>query len=179
MRRVVFSFLALASGCLSISIAVQAAGHNVADYPLRVHIFQFNGHSLYYQHMLDRVDGEGRADLFENSQPRGFDFSYSCNERLMASAGFETYPARWKKHGQTLEILQPVMGKPGTFESCELKVNLKEDTAYYRHNGGLDEEPASAFKAWMEKHKYDPEHGLNTPQTLAEAPAAAPGTAHH
>jgi hypothetical protein len=151
----------------ALSTAVQAAGHNMADYPLRVHIFQFNGHSHYYQRMLDRVDGEGRADLFENSQPRGFDFSYSCNERLMASPGFETYPARWKKRGQTLEILQPVMGKPDAFESCELKVSLKEDTAYYRHNGGLEEEPASAFKDWMEKHQYDPEHGKNTPKALA------------
>jgi hypothetical protein len=174
MRRVLLPFLAVVSGCLSISVTAHAAGHNASDYPLRVHIFQFNGHSHYYQRSLDVVDGEGRADLFENSQPRGFDFSYSCSERLMASPGFETYPARWKKRGQTLEILEPVMGKPGSFQSCEMKVSLKEDTAYFRHNGGLDEEPASAFKAWMEKHKYDPEHGLNTPQ--AEPKAASEGS---
>jgi hypothetical protein len=164
--------------CCAVSIAVQAAGHNMADYPLRVHIFQFNGHSHYADRKLDRVDGEGRADLFENGQPRGFDFSYLCNLRLMASPGFETYPARWKKRGQTLEILQPVMGKPGAFESCEMKVSLKADTAYFRHNGGLDEEPASAFKEWMAKHKYDPEHGLNIPQAVAPASGSAAAPAH-
>jgi hypothetical protein len=112
------------------------------------------------------VDGEGRADLFENGQPRGFDFGYACADRLMASPGFETYPARWKKRGQTLEILQPVMGKPGAFDACEMKVTLKEDSVYFRHNGGLDEEPAATFKAWMEKHHYDPEHGKNTPLAI-------------
>lgn len=177
MLRRFFSLIAgsLAAGlavCCVVSIAVQAAGRNMADFPLRVHIFEFNGHSHYSEHTLERVDGEGRADLFENSQPRGFDFSYLCNIRLMASPGFETYPARWKKRGQTLEILQPVMGKPGAFESCEMKVSLKEDAAYFRRNGRLEEEPASAFKTWMEKHKYDPEHGLNTPQAAAETPTS-------
>jgi hypothetical protein len=170
VRRVLSSLVVGFAGLCVTSIAVHAAGHNAADYPLRVHIFQFNGHSHYYERSLERVDGEGRADLFENSQPHGFDFSYTCSERLMASPGFETYPARWKRRGQTLEILLPVMGKSGAFDSCELKVSLKDDTAYYRHNGGLDEEPASAFKAWMEKHKYDPEHGLNAPQALTEEP---------
>lgn len=171
MVRRFFYALAFAGYCL-ISTAAHAAGHNAADYPLRVHIFQFNGHSHYDNRMLDRVDGEGRADLFENSQPQGFDFSYMCGGRLMASPGYETYPARWKKRGQTLEILQPVMGKPGAFESCEMKVSLKPDMAYFRHNGGLDEEPAATFKAWMEKHKYDPEHGLNAPQAVVETPSS-------
>jgi hypothetical protein len=158
-----------------------AAGHNVADYPLRVHIFQFNSHSHYYRaggtmgaSSLDAVDGEGRANLYEKSQPRGFDFSYHCGGRLMASPGFETYPARWKKQGQVLEILQPVFGKPGAFESCEMKVEMK-DAAYFKHSGLLDEEPAAVFKAWMDKHQYDPEHGMNTPQAVV--PAAAPGSA--
>jgi hypothetical protein len=141
----------------------RAAGHNIADYSLRVHIFQFNSHSHYYQRSLDMGDGEGRANVYENSEPRGFDFSYHCSDRLMVSPGYETYPARWKKPGQTIEVLQPVFGKPGAFESCELKVEMKE-SAYYKHNGLLNEEPAAVFKAWMEKREYDPEHGKTEPQ---------------
>jgi hypothetical protein len=170
MRRIFLFMLGGLFSCLLTATIARAAGHNIADYSLRVHIFQFNSHSHYYQRSLDAVDGEGSANLYENSEPRGFDFSYHCGERLMVSHGYETYPARWKKPGQTLEILQPVFGKPGAFESCELKVEMKE-SAYYKHNGLLNEEPAAVFKAWMEKRQYDPEHGKTEPQP-APAPAA-------
>src|SRR5208337_414045 len=136
---------------------------NVNDFPLRVHIFMLNGYSHYYRQgssagggisALDSVDGEGRANLYENSQPRGFDFSYSCSRRLMFSPGFETYAARWKKQDRALEILIPEMGgKPGEMDPCELKVTMK-DTVYFRGNGGVGEEPATVFKTWMDKHEY-------------------------
>jgi len=162
MRRVFLLILSGVAGCLLLSTAVLAGGHNTADYPLRVHIFQYNGHSHYYQRSLDMVDGEGRANLYENDEPRGFDFSYRCEDRLRVSAGYETYLARWKKPGKAIEILLPVFGKPGAMEGCELLVEMK-DTAYYRHNGSLNEESAAKFKEWMDKHQYDPEHGKNEP----------------
>jgi hypothetical protein len=56
----------------------------------------------------------------------------------------------------------PKLGKPGTMEACELHVEMKE-IAYYKHNGNLDTEPTAAFKQWMEKHDYDPEHEKNEP----------------
>jgi hypothetical protein len=148
--------------CALVSKAALAGGHSVSDYPLRVHIFQHNSHSHYYHQTLDAVDGEGRANLYENSEPRGFDFGYRCGERLRNSTGFDTYPARWKKRDQTLEILMPKLGKPGTMEACELHVEMKE-IAYYKHDGNLDTEPTAAFKQWMEKHDYDPEHEKNEP----------------
>ena len=170
MRRISASILSGIAVCFLISTAALAGGHNPADYPLRVHVFQFNSHSHYYHQALDVVDGEGRANLYESSQPRGFDFSYRCMERLRVSPGFETYPARWKKPNQTLEILLPVFGKPGAMEACEMKVDMKE-MAYTRHNGGLDEEPAAKFKEWMVKHQYDPEHGMENPVAGPPAPA--------
>jgi hypothetical protein len=170
MRRASFCILSGVLGCLAFSTAVLAGGHNTADYPLRVHIYQHNGYSHYYRGQLDAVDGEGRGNLYENGEPAGFDFGYRCGDRLVNSMGFETYYARWKKPGKELEILLPVMGKPGAAESCELDVILK-NTAYYRHNGLLNEEPAAAFKEWMARHQYDPEHGLNEPTT----PGAASG----
>jgi hypothetical protein len=118
------------------------------------------------------VDGEGRANLYENGEPRGFDFSYRCGERLRGSAGFETYMARWKKPGRTLEILQPQFGKPGAFDSCEMKVEMKEGMAYFKRNGLLGEESAAVFKEWMVKHQYDPERGMNEPMAAAPEPAA-------
>lgn len=175
MRRSFFYGLSGFAGCVLLSTAALAGGHNPANYPLRVHVFTFNSHSHYYSNTrtLDVVDGEGRANLYENGEPRGFDFSYRCGERLRGSAGFETYPARWKKADQSLEILLPQFGKPGAFDSCEMKVEMKS-FVYYRHNGGLDEEPATVFKQWMDRHQYDPEHGKNEPVALALAPASAP-----
>lgn len=143
---------------------------------MRVHIYQFNTYSHYYNRSLDAVDGEGRANLYENSEAHGFDFSYNCEQRLMFSPGYETYMARWKKPGREMEILLPVLGgKPGDTSSCDLKVTVKSDSVYVRRNGGLSEETVAQFKAWMVKYQYDPEHGLNEPVKPAEpVPSGAP-----
>lgn len=183
MRRVFMYVMSVLAAGVLLPTAAFAGKPNAADYPLRVHIFMLNGYSHYYRSgaatgsfsSLDSVDGEGRANLYENSQPRGFDFSYSCGRRLMFSAGFDTYAARWKKQDRILEILQPAMGgKPGEMNACELKVTMKE-TVYFRGNGGVGEEPAAAFKSWMEKHEYDPEHGKTMP-VFPPAPQPGNGT---
>jgi hypothetical protein len=162
----------LFASCLLLSAVALAGKPNATDFPLRVHIFAFNGSQHFSGGVLDWVDGEGRANLYEKGEPRGFDFSYRCAERLRVSPGFETYMARWKKPGQTLEILLPVFGKPSAAESCELKVLMK-DTTYIRRNGLLNEEPAAVFKDWMVKHNYDPEHGLNEPMGVQQAEPVA------
>ncbi|HUV68817.1 MAG TPA: hypothetical protein VMW15_04090 [Terracidiphilus sp.] len=169
MRRVYRTVISGMAACLLLSTAAFAGKINAANYPLRVHVFGYNGHSHYYGGSLDLVDGEGRANLYENGEPRGFDFSYRCSDRLRVSPGFETYMARWKKPGKSLEILLPVFGKPDAAEGCELKVLMK-DTAYTRHNGLLGEEPAAEFRQWMIKHDYDPEHGKDQPVRLSAAP---------
>lgn len=175
MRRVFFIGLTGFAFCLLLSTAV-LAGRDSASYPLRVHIFQFNSYSHYYRPTtsLDTVDGEGRANLFENGEPRGFDFKYRCGERLRGNPGYETYMARWKKPGKELEILLPQFGKPDAFDTCDLVVLMKADMVYHRSNGMLGEEPSARFKEWMLKHQYDPEHGKDIPVALAPAPAAVP-----
>jgi hypothetical protein len=181
MRRVIVSLLSVFAVCLLLSTAVLAA-RNLAEYPLRVHIYRFNGVSHYAFGTINFVDGEGRANLFENGQPRGFDFKYRCGERLRGSAGFETYPAKWKKPGKQLEILLPQFGKPDAYDSCELEVLMKADTVYHQHNGLLGEEPAAKYKQWMEKVQYDPEHGKNEPVEAAPNPStlapSAPAASH-
>jgi hypothetical protein len=93
-----------------LSGSAMAGKWTPADFPLRVHIYGHSGVSHYHNQSLDGVDGEGRANLYENGQPRGFDFGYQCGERLRNSVGFETYMARWKKPGRELQILLPVLG---------------------------------------------------------------------
>ena len=123
----------------------------------------------YHVGAVGVVDGEGRANLFEGGQPRAFDYTFNCSELFRASIGWETYPAKWRKRDGELEILVPVMGKPGEHRGCTLKVVMK-NAAYYKRNGQLNEEPAPVFKAWMEKHNYDPEHGKNVPTGLDREP---------
>jgi hypothetical protein len=168
MRRVLICIMAGLTGWLLLS-TVALASKSPADYPLRVHIFHHNAHSHYYHRSLDEVDGEGRANLYEGGMPYGFDFSYHCGDRLMNSMGFETYFARWKKPGKVLEVLLPVMGKPGAGEACDLDVVMK-NAAYYYRNGVVMEEPQASFKEWMDKHQYDPEHGLNEPVKTGPEP---------
>lgn len=174
MRRVHLSFIGSVAACLLCSSPVLSASPNAADFPLRVHIVQNNNHTHYSYRVLDWVDGEGRGDLYENGNPRGFDYAFRCDDRVMVSPGFETFPARWRKQDRELEFLQPVMGKPGAWRACTLKVDMKE-TVYIRRNGLVDEEPAAAYKQWMDKRQYDPEHGKNEP--IASAPAQAPAPA--
>ena len=110
---------------------------------------------------------EGRANLFEQSQPRAFDYTFSCSELFRASVGWETYPAKWRKKDGELAMLIPVAGTPGESKECTLRVVMKKDAAYFRRNGQLNEEPVSVFKTWMEKHNYDPEHGEKQPTGLS------------
>ena len=85
--------------------------------------------------------------------------------------GFETFPAKWSKAGLELDMLTPVIGKPGSFNSCRMKVELKDSVFIFR-NRQLMAVPIATYKAWMVLHQYDPEHGMNDPILTAPAPGA-------
>ena len=150
-----------------------AESHNPADYPLRIHIYRRNETTFYHNRQAEEAKGEGRANLFEGGQPKGIDFQFECDTRLQTSSGYETFPAKWKKPGQELVILQQQFGKT-SYDTCRLKVLVK-DFVYVSHNGNLSTEPVDVFKQWMTKHDYDPEQGKDTPtRTTSETtPAAA------
>jgi hypothetical protein len=152
-------------------LAAYAESHNPADYPLRIHIFRRNETTFYHNRVAEEAKGEGKANLFENSAVKAVDFQFECDQKLQTSSGYETFPAKWKKPGQELVILLPEFGKPG-FNTCRLKVLLKEDSAYLTRNGNLMMEPASTYKQWMTQHEYDPEHGKNMPLRIASDTAA-------
>ena len=153
-----------------VAIPLCAESKNPADYPLRLHIFVSNEVTFYHNRSVDETRGDGRANLFENGEPRGVDFSFDCDKKVKPSFGFETYPAKWKKQGERLIVLLPVFGEANAYFSCTLHTQVRE-FAYFMRNGKLASEPPAQYKAWMANHDYDPEHGKNTPRA---ADAAAP-----
>ena len=160
-----------------LAAGVRAESKNIADYPLRIHIFGRSETTFYHHESIDEARGEGRANLFENGEAHGVDFSFSCSEKLKASFGYETYPARWKKPGKELVVLFPVFGETGKYFTCDLKTDVK-DFAYTRHNGSMGSESIADFKAWMVKHDYDPEHGKDVPARGVDAAHPEPGQTH-
>lgn len=168
-RLLISSSLALV---FMLAPTVRAESKNPADYPLRIHVFRRNATTFYHNRVAEETKGEGRANLFENGEPRGVDFEFDCSEKLQTSSGYETFPARWKKSQQELVVLMPEFGKPDRYSVCKFKVEMK-DFAYYAHNGTLSTEPIAAFKHWMTQHQYDPEHGKDTPTPNAQGSPTA------
>lgn len=166
------------AGCLLVggmlmSTMLSAESKNVADYPLRLHIFGRNQTTFYHARAEDEAKGDGRADLYENGEAHGVDFSYDCDYKVRTSFGYETYPARWKKPGKELVVLLPVFGKSGQFFTCHFNTDMK-DFAYAATKNGLRSEPVAQFKAWMQRTDYDPEHGKDVPVKGAAGADAPP-----
>lgn len=177
MQRILLCGLGVVLGCLALSIGVLAGGRDPADYPLRVHIFKYvsqSGHGGERKNVNDDqpdyVNGQGVADLFENGEPRGFQFTYNCMDVLRESGGYSTIPARWKKKEKTLELLAPEPGKPWNSETCDLKTEMRPGLAFILKNDSLGEESAAALKDWMTKHEYDPEKGKDAPVGADDGP---------
>ena len=170
MRRL--SALAIFTSLAWFAPATHAESHNPADYPLRIHIYRRDQTTFYHYHQTEDAKGEGRANLFERGEPKGIDFQFECDTKLQTSSGYETFPAKWRKPGQELVILQQQFGKT-SYDTCRLKILVK-DFVYVSHSGNLTTEPVDVFKQWMTKHDYDPEHGKDTPtRTSSETTPAA------
>jgi hypothetical protein len=152
------------------AVSLCAESKNPADYPLRLHIFTNDGITFYHNRYPEESRGDGRANLFENGEPQGLDFSFDCSQKIKPSFGFETYPTKWKKQNEQLIVLFPVIGKSNQYFTCTLNTQLK-DYAYVTVNGRLSSESPAQYKAWMASHNYDPEHGKNNP-VFMEAAAA-------
>ncbi len=128
--------------------AIAGAKRNLADYTLRLHIFETSwNHNGFGYH------GYGRANLFdEKGVPHGVEFTYDCDDHLMYSNGNEAYPAKWKKPDQSMEVIFGEIGqKPDQFHACDFKV-AEKSFVFYRHNGRLDTESAQDY---MAMHKND------------------------
>jgi hypothetical protein len=147
---------------MMLSMMLSAESRNPADYPLRLHIFGRSQTTFYSHRSEDEAKGDGRANLYESGEAHAVDFNYECGEKVRASFGYETYPARWKKPGRELVVLMPVFGQSGKFFTCNFNTDVK-DFAYAQNRDGLRSEPVAEFKEWMQRHDYDPEHGKDVP----------------
>ena len=141
--------------------ATVLAKRNLADYPMRVLIYQTHWNQ-------DRLGFHafGRANLFdEKGVPHGVEFTYDCMDHLMASDGNEAYPAKWKRQGQSVELIFGEIGAgPGSFQSCEMKI-AEKSYVFFHDRGELGTESAAEFAA---KHqKQAPSAG---PATDADVP---------
>jgi hypothetical protein len=180
MRRLFMSILCGLAACLSLSNAAWASGPDPDDYPLRVHVFKSvarpNANNAYATknpaNMADYIDGQGAADLFENGEPHGFLFTFSCMQTPQTSGGYATYPAKWKKKDKVLEILLPETGKPWNMETCDLQPAMRPGLAYFWNDKDdtVVEQSSAVFKDWMVKHQYNPEKGLDLPSDAVAAP---------
>lgn len=171
------------AACLALTAAAHASKPDPGDYPLRVHILKFAvrpGTSREPRHLSDPepyVNGMGVADLFEDGEPRGFQFSFSCIDGLKISNGYATFPARWKKKDRTLEVLLPETGKPWNLETCDLQAEMRPGLVFYWKNGNVAEKSATLLKDWMVKHLYDPEKGRDEPVLAPGESDSEDGTA--
>jgi len=158
---------------LSGTLAGRAAAPDPGKYPLRVFVFRFANRAAsgrepkHPQDMKDYTSGMGQGDLFENGAPLGFQFTYSCIVDMRSSVGYETFPARWKKKGKTLEILLSELKKADNVDTCEMQADFTPGQVYIWKNGGVAAEPAEKLKAWMVKHQFDPENGAEEPMLKA------------
>lgn len=136
---------------------------SMVDFPLRVQIYHRQVRRHYFRHFLQSVSGTGRGNLYENHEARGIDFVYDCSGSFMDSSGPESYPARWVKPGQTIEIMVGEIRHPDKAWTCSLDVQEKEFAYKKRTNGTLASVPVDEYKRWMESQHYDPESGSDVP----------------
>jgi hypothetical protein len=138
------------------------AKRSLTDYTLRLHIYQTN----WNQNGLG-FHGFGRANLFdEKGMPHGVEFTYDCDDHLMYSSGNEAYPAKWKKLGQSMEVVFGEIGqKPDQLHACEFKV-AEKPFVFYRSQQGLQTESAQAFVEYAAKHDNE---GMPSPEVPVSA----------
>jgi hypothetical protein len=107
---------------VGVSRPALAAPRDLSAYTLRIHVFTTSWTGSEY----GGYHGYGRANLIEGPATHAVEYTYSCGVKFVSSDPGEAYPAKWKKPGQSLEMLMGVIGSPDKTKSCELKVTLKE-----------------------------------------------------
>jgi hypothetical protein len=136
----------------------------LSDYHMRLHIYQ-----THWNQNRFGFHAFGRANLFdEQGLPHGVEFTYDCGDHLMASSGNEAYPAKWKKQGQSIDVVFGEIGSnPDSFHDCEFKI-AEKPFVFYWSRGELGTESAQEFMA--KNQNQAPTTGA---ATQADVPVAA------
>ncbi len=129
---------------LLLSGSLYAADKNPADYPLKVTVFTRNGVTHYHNGYPDFYRGSGKANLHDGEHIQAFDYTYECSDNFLVTSGGEYLPAKWKKNGESLQLLLKEIGKE-KYHECEMKISLLD--AVYRRapNGSLQAVPMEKF----------------------------------
>jgi hypothetical protein len=125
---------------LSLSVSTAIAAPKLTDYPLRVRIFHEHWGTEYYEGGWGSVypggyHGYGEANVIDGDHINGMKFTFECSDHFTANDSDESYPAKWRKQGQEIEMIGQMIGS-NSVHKCIMKTTLK-DTVYYRHNGEL------------------------------------------
>src|SRR6185312_1110460 len=142
---IVFGLLVAAQAAPSF-----ASPKNPADYPLRVHIYRTHWSTgsegpYIYEFYNAGYHGYGRANLTDGAQTNAMEYTFECDTHFLKSDNGETYLARWKKPGHSIEMLVGTIGSD-KMKSCQLKVTLK-DTVYHKLNGEIISLTQEQYKA--------------------------------
>jgi hypothetical protein len=123
--------LLLALSFCAQTVSGEAAQRDPDKFPLRVHVFD---RRVHHNKHFGSYSGTGHANLIEENQIIGVEFSYDCLYKFLDSDADEYYPARWKHEGLSLDILMGVFGSDTKTHTCELKIATK-DFVFRRVNG--------------------------------------------
>jgi hypothetical protein len=108
-------------------------GDDFPTYPLRVHIFS---RRVHHNRRFDSYSGSGRANLIEGDTVAGMEFTYLCSFKFLDSDADEYYPAKWRKDGQSIDILFGKVGSDSQVRKCQFKV-LRKEFVYARDRGKI------------------------------------------
>jgi hypothetical protein len=156
VRYLVFLF----SGIVAVNGFARASEPDQSAYPLRVQVMHTGWHRTAW-----RATGFGKADLKEDGQVQGFDYTFDCREPFLASKGADSYLARWKNVGSELAILTRSASDPNKYSECDLKVTV-HSYAFRVQNGQLmtvSEQPMNPLK---EEHVLLQQELVPATQTL-------------
>jgi hypothetical protein len=113
------SFVLLLGNLILFTGLAKASAPDPASYPLRVQVMRANWH-----HTAWGTTGYGKANLQQNDQVQGLDYTFECPEPFLPSDGGDRYMAKWKNVGSKLAILTHPVGNPNKHSECDLKVEI-------------------------------------------------------
>jgi hypothetical protein len=121
------------------------AAKNPADYQLKVQVVRqmWGVHNVRYA----QYKATGSGNIIDGSAIHAFDFKYDCSVGLARTPQNQSYLAKWKKTGSRLELLIPVIGKEGKYQTCELETSLHYGVYVYRQGGVAEISQEEAAKA--------------------------------
>ncbi len=91
-----------------------------------------------------RLSGQG--NIIDGSAEHAFDFKYENTQVARHTLANQSYPARWKKPQQELELLMPDVGYPGKYFACELDTLVCKGV-YVQSSQGVVEISQEDYKA--------------------------------